>query len=194
MSLDYELGQIENYKEVCYTGEPGERKMSPVTHALIFITMSVDIGRITEKNYLEFYTRAKFAAALFGSSLMKADEHGGYKERGITIEDVRAHIGLHTHNEPHYLADRLPSLARRLRRVLPAVGHHAMIHPRPDPLRQTFGREQSRGWGRNPKRTLYREWTRWTYSEYHRAWVHDGKTWHPLRATRKQILAGRDGA
>jgi hypothetical protein len=96
MSLDYELGQIENYKEVCYTGEPGERKMSPVTHALIFITMSVDIGRITEKNYLEFYTRAKFAAALFGSSLMKADEHGGYKERGITIEDVRAHIGLHT--------------------------------------------------------------------------------------------------
>jgi hypothetical protein len=59
---------------------------------------------------------------------------------------------------------------------------------------QTFGRETSRGWGRNPKRTLYREWTRWTYSEYHRAWVHDGKTWHPLRATRKQILAGRDGA
>jgi hypothetical protein len=70
--------------------------MSPVTHALIFVTMSVDIGHITEKNYLEFYTRAKFAAALFGSSLMKADEHGGYKERGITIEDVRAHIGLGT--------------------------------------------------------------------------------------------------
>ena len=83
MSLDYELGNIANYKEVCYTGEPGQRKMSPVTHALIFITMSVDIGRITEKNYLEFYTRAKFVGALHGQSY-------------FTVEEIRAHIGLHT--------------------------------------------------------------------------------------------------
>jgi len=96
MSLDYELGEIANYKEVCYTGEPGERKMSPVTHALIFRTMGVDIGHITEKNYLEFYTRAKFVAALFGSNLMEADEHGGYKERDFTLEEIRAHIGLGT--------------------------------------------------------------------------------------------------
>jgi len=53
---------------------------------------------------------------------------------------------------------------------------------------QTFGREQSRGWGRNPTRTLYREWTRWTYIEAHRAWVHDGQISAPIRATRKQIL------
>ena len=53
---------------------------------------------------------------------------------------------------------------------------------------QTFGREHSRGYGRDPKRTLYREWTRWTFSDHHRAWVHDGKTWHPIRATRKQII------
>ena len=96
MSLDYELGEIANYKEVCYTGEPGERKMSGVTHALIFVTMSVDIGHITEKNYLEFYTRAKFVTALYGSNLMEADEHGGYKGRDFTLEEVRAHIGLGT--------------------------------------------------------------------------------------------------
>jgi hypothetical protein len=59
---------------------------------------------------------------------------------------------------------------------------------------QTFGREQSRGYGRDPKRTLYREWTRWTYIDAQRAWVHDGKTWHRLRATRKEILEGRDRA
>ena len=59
---------------------------------------------------------------------------------------------------------------------------------------QTFGREQSRGWGRDPKRTLYREWTRWTYIEAHRAWVHDGKISAPIRATRKEILEGRDEA
>ena len=96
MSLDYELGNIANYKEVCYTGEPGQRKMSGVTHALIFVTMSVDIGHITEKNYLEFYTRAKFVAALFGSNLMEADEHEEYKGRNFTLEEVRAHIGLGT--------------------------------------------------------------------------------------------------
>lgn len=53
---------------------------------------------------------------------------------------------------------------------------------------QTFGRETSRGWGRDPTRTLYREWTRWIYSEAHRAWLHDGQISAPLRATKKQIL------
>ena len=96
MSLDYELGNIANYKEVCYTGEPGQRKMSAVTHALIFRTMGVDIGRITEKNYLEFYTRSRFLGALSGHILVTLDEHGEHRERDFTIEEVRAHIGLQT--------------------------------------------------------------------------------------------------
>jgi len=51
----------------------------------------------------------------------------------------------------------------------------------------TIGREQSRGYGRDPKRTLYREWTLWFFSSEHRAWVHDGKFTMPIRSTRKQI-------
>lgn len=51
----------------------------------------------------------------------------------------------------------------------------------------TIGYEQSRGYGRNPKRTLLREWTRWVFSDQHRAWVHDGAWALPLNATRKQI-------
>ena len=53
---------------------------------------------------------------------------------------------------------------------------------------QTFGRETSRGWGRDPTRTLYREWTRWIYSTYHHAWLHDGQISAPIRATKKQII------
>ena len=53
---------------------------------------------------------------------------------------------------------------------------------------QTFGRETSRGYGRNPTRTLYREWTRWTYVDAYSAWVQDGQISAPLRATKKQIL------
>ena len=96
MSLDYQLGEIANFKEVCYEGEPGKRKMSGVTHAIIFTTMAVDIGHITEKNYIEFHTRAKFVAALHGSALYEADEHGGYEERDFTLEEIKAHIGLGT--------------------------------------------------------------------------------------------------
>ena len=116
MSLDYELGQIANYKEVCYTGEPGQRKMSAVTHALIFVTMSVDIGHITEKNYLEFYTRTKFVFRLFGSTLYEADEHGGYKERDFTLEEIRAHIGLgtnvHEKSRAHFVKRHIDSFFR----------------------------------------------------------------------------------
>ena len=53
---------------------------------------------------------------------------------------------------------------------------------------QTFGIEKSRGWGRNPTRTLYREWTRWTYVDSLRAWIHDGKVSAPVRATKMQII------
>ena len=49
---------------------------------------------------------------------------------------------------------------------------------------QTFGRETSGGYARK----LYREWTRWTYIDADRAWVHDGKFSAPIRATRNQIL------
>ena len=55
---------------------------------------------------------------------------------------------------------------------------------------QVYGRESYRGWGRSIKRTMHREWTRWTYSDEHRAWIHAGKTWAKIRATKKQIIGG----
>jgi hypothetical protein len=54
---------------------------------------------------------------------------------------------------------------------------------------QVFGYEESRGYGRDPKRTLYRLWTRWNYSADARAWIHDGQISAPIRATKKQIVA-----
>lgn len=54
---------------------------------------------------------------------------------------------------------------------------------------QIFGFEESRGYGRNPTRILYRLWTRWNYSENDRAWIYDGQISAPIRATKKQIVA-----
>ena len=53
---------------------------------------------------------------------------------------------------------------------------------------QVFGFEESRGYGRNPTRTLHRLWTRWNYSAENRAWIYDGQISAPIRATKKQIL------
>jgi hypothetical protein len=54
---------------------------------------------------------------------------------------------------------------------------------------QKYRRETSRGWGRDPRVEIEREWTRWSYSPQHRAWVHDGKVGVTHRARKVDIIA-----
>jgi hypothetical protein len=83
MSLDFRLGEIENWKELWPDGSPNP---APKTHAIIFATMAAGMGEITEKNYIEFYLRVSASDAM--SPWPKAEP--------ITLEDVRRHIGLRT--------------------------------------------------------------------------------------------------
>jgi hypothetical protein len=57
--------------------------MYPDTQSIIFTTMSVGLGEITEKNWLEFYARMNIIERL-----------GGYTP--IPPERVKEHIGLST--------------------------------------------------------------------------------------------------
>lgn len=58
MSLNWNLTGIKNYEHLCWREDGnGEKTMNPVTHSLIFATMAVDMGEITEKNWKEFWTR-----------------------------------------------------------------------------------------------------------------------------------------
>ena len=85
MSLDYKLTDIEDYEEKCWGCETrGEDYMNMKTEVLIFATMVIDLGEITEKNCIEFYTRM----------MMYSMINGCYDS--ITLEDVKAHIGLKT--------------------------------------------------------------------------------------------------
>lgn len=52
-----------------------------------------------------------------------------------------------------------------------------------------WGRETSRGYGRNPRVTYYYEWERSVYSHTHGAWVQDGCRFVPERATRRDVRA-----
>jgi hypothetical protein len=87
MSLNYELKKIENWEAVCL--EKGT--LTPETETLIFLTMSVGMGDITEENAGEFWTRANIVQKLHGPFISRDG-----KGHLFTVEDVVNHIGLHT--------------------------------------------------------------------------------------------------
>jgi hypothetical protein len=65
--------------------------MNAVTHAIIFATMAVDLGDLTETTLPEFWSRLKTYEQVRGTLLQS--QSGPVP---ITLNDLRAHIGLHT--------------------------------------------------------------------------------------------------
>ncbi len=103
MSLDWKLTDIKDYKELCWREDPDDselRILNPVTKALIFRTMSVGMGDITEKNWKDFYERLYFLQLLDGPEITGTDSEGEIVQRSITPEEVHRHVGLHTNVWP----------------------------------------------------------------------------------------------
>lgn len=101
MSLDWSIAKVEN-KDACYDGN-GE--LSAVTRAVIWTTFLIDMGEITEKNYMEFAARARVAAERFDAPMLCESSRdvagtlgvsGAKVSRAVTVEEVRRHIGLST--------------------------------------------------------------------------------------------------
>lgn len=95
MALTWDVTNIENYKTTVWIPEPTEEnpdaaRMNPVTEVLIFGTMSVGLGSITDKNVDEFAARFRIIEKLHGPMLSAKDE----KDRYVTDEEFIAHIGL----------------------------------------------------------------------------------------------------
>jgi len=121
MSLNYNIGNIENWRDTCYerhTGPADElermvermsffgsdwtytdesktavERMSPKTNVLIFSTMSVGMGSITEKNWREFFARLDMLQRAPGYAMLN-DASG--EPVYFTPDDVFAHVGLRT--------------------------------------------------------------------------------------------------
>lgn len=93
MALNWNVEKIDNYETVCWIGEKGsdDRRMNPVTEALIFNSMAIDIGLITDDNAAEVFARTRILESINGGMLIKDG-----KESKITIEDIKAHVGLST--------------------------------------------------------------------------------------------------
>jgi len=107
MSLNFNFEDIDGYKELCWT-ETGELSedgkplvsVSGVTDVLVWGTMGIDMGEITQKNYVEFATRLLMWQGLLGPMLKEPEEDENGKvtwvKRAVGIDDVRRHIGLKT--------------------------------------------------------------------------------------------------
>ena len=97
MALSWQVDGIKDYETVWWEGEKGsiDRRMNPVTEALIFGTMSVGLGSITDKNVDEFAARFRIIEKIHGAQLYKPDPSGeGRVDWFVSDEDFIAHIGL----------------------------------------------------------------------------------------------------
>lgn len=109
MSLDFDLRKIPletrtviaTYDDRMDGVTKGDRIMSPVTKSLIFSTMSIGIGEITDKTVDEFVARLDLFQKIHGA-LMHAFDHDAQEwvERPLTRADVVAHKGLSTNVFP----------------------------------------------------------------------------------------------
>ena len=105
MALNYELGKILNFKQVCFRNS----KMNPVTHALIFATMAVGLNEITKQKWKKFYSRLHVWEKVNGTYLTK----NGLPIY-ITAEEVKEHIGLSTNASQTTALGFLKNFSRKL--------------------------------------------------------------------------------
>ena len=114
MALEWSLEKIENYEEVCYrkalakdgnsevdpkTGEQLVR-LAPTTEALVwYLGFSVGLHEITEENHEEVYRRIHVLESVGGPTVGET-KGGRFEGKRITLEDVRAHIGMDTNGIP----------------------------------------------------------------------------------------------
>ena len=96
MSLDWNLTKIKNNTEVCWEkNEDGTDKLNPVTESLIWLTMGIGMGSITEDNESDFYCRIAVYEKLFGTMLSYWKDSKKVSVP-ITPEDIHNHVGLTT--------------------------------------------------------------------------------------------------
>ena len=91
MSLNWDLGGIENFKSVCRNEDESLREE---TELLIFYTMNLGMGLITQNNVDKFILRFRMYEVLYG--MAKWWNVNGQRVNLISDTLIRKHIGLRT--------------------------------------------------------------------------------------------------
>lgn len=132
MSLNYSIKKVTNFKKVCYVLNPeipkDERtesygfKLNPITEAIIWLTMSVDINEITEKNYHEFYWRVRFIDKFKGIKMLNAtDKANRIHTFNPNLKQIKAHIGLSTNASNYTRAEFMKRMQVDLQSILDEI-------------------------------------------------------------------------
>ena len=85
MSLNWSVQKVRDWQALA-----ADKNEAAITEVVILATMGVDIGEITEKNWVEFYARMKFLETLNGPWLRDGDD----KPYLLTPQMVKRRIGL----------------------------------------------------------------------------------------------------
>ena len=125
--LHIEYTGVANWETVCVVdagpddwrhtnvSEDG-KKMNPVTQALGFIAMIIDLGEITQANARQWYERIYAYERGAGAMLREfPDDDGPTRDHYLTPGDVIAHIGLRVNVAPRTDAQFARKLAQILR-------------------------------------------------------------------------------
>jgi hypothetical protein len=106
MSLDFDTSRIKD-REVHFPADE-QGKMNDALHVLIWNSLAIDIGRITEKNVDEVWYRTDMWQRLIGAQFNKwvpvgfggtnedGSEAGSWQPFLLTREDIVNAVGLHT--------------------------------------------------------------------------------------------------
>ena len=93
MGLNWDITNCKNMESL-QVEETGEWA---ITNALIWLTMGVDLGNITETNIGEFYARTKVWEFVSGPMTSKFNlETNNWDEYTLTFADIHKRIGLST--------------------------------------------------------------------------------------------------
>lgn len=107
MSLNYDLTKIKDFKAlyICEENEQEECQLNPTTERLIFLSMEVDLGEISEKNVDEWLVRLEMMRMV-----------GWAPRTPITRADIERHIGLRTNVASKTRAGYKTKLAKHIER------------------------------------------------------------------------------
>jgi hypothetical protein len=103
MSLNSDFSKCKNPDSVWDEKD----QMRPIPNAIVYLTMLIDMGEITEKNAPEFYDRVAMYEKILGPLLHMATDDG-MVDLPITADNIRGLIGLSTNvstkSRKHFLS------------------------------------------------------------------------------------------
>ena len=118
MPLHWDIGNIKDYKTICFDGEGDDTTLKTVTSTLVDLTMNLGIHKFTDQNIEEVILRIRMYESIFGLLVYKIDTG----ENSLTNEVIRQHVGLHTNGGsfsfPQFKTHCIKTMERRAKELI----------------------------------------------------------------------------